>query len=549
MISITNLRKKEKGITLIALVITIIVLLILAAVSIATLTGENGILGKGTKATEETKKATAKEILAITLLGAGQEKYTNSDYNQNEWLDTYIKEQNKEHDINIDGDIVYIDGWGFEIDRSIPTIKEELGQNGKDTSIRINLKQAISVQNKKIKIEIIANKEIKTIKVNEETITVPVKENGKYTIEKEVQESGNYEITAIANDDKWNTATIEVTEEIPIYDKEDMALFRDLVNAGNTFEGKTVVLKNDIDLEGSPTNQWTPIGTADTQFQGIFDGSNKTIKGLYMDRGDLRDLGLFYTAPKAEVKGVKIENCYINSTWNNTTKSGYVGGICGDSIGRVKQCSVTGTLSFNYGENVTVNTWLLAIGGIAGYAVNDTKIEECYNGANLLVSVKKSSNIATQVRAGGIVSSAKSANIKNCYNTGNITTITTSTQENCWKGGILGLLENYTLNIEDSYNLGTINEGGDVGGILGLKGNGSTIHINNCYYLNTCGGSNTNGGVALTQQQIQTPTFANILNKKETYSNNLNWTSKYQEGNEILWNYKDNRPILKWQMN
>ncbi len=35
---------KEKGVTLIALVITIIVLLILAGVSIATLTGDNGIL-------------------------------------------------------------------------------------------------------------------------------------------------------------------------------------------------------------------------------------------------------------------------------------------------------------------------------------------------------------------------------------------------------------------------------------------------------------------------------------------------------------------------
>ncbi len=34
------------GITLIALVITIIILLILAGISIATLTGENGLLGK-----------------------------------------------------------------------------------------------------------------------------------------------------------------------------------------------------------------------------------------------------------------------------------------------------------------------------------------------------------------------------------------------------------------------------------------------------------------------------------------------------------------------
>ena len=41
---------KQKGITLIALVITIIVLLILAGISIATLTGENGILKKATVA-------------------------------------------------------------------------------------------------------------------------------------------------------------------------------------------------------------------------------------------------------------------------------------------------------------------------------------------------------------------------------------------------------------------------------------------------------------------------------------------------------------------
>ena len=42
--------KERKGITLIALVITIIVLLILAGVSIAMLTGENGILNQANKA-------------------------------------------------------------------------------------------------------------------------------------------------------------------------------------------------------------------------------------------------------------------------------------------------------------------------------------------------------------------------------------------------------------------------------------------------------------------------------------------------------------------
>lgn len=52
--------KNNKGITLIALVITIIVLLILAGVSIAMLTGDNGIL---TKATESTKATDLAEVL------------------------------------------------------------------------------------------------------------------------------------------------------------------------------------------------------------------------------------------------------------------------------------------------------------------------------------------------------------------------------------------------------------------------------------------------------------------------------------------------------
>ena len=54
-------RTNNKGITLIALVITIIVLLILAGVSIAMLTGENGILSQAQKAKEETENATQNE--------------------------------------------------------------------------------------------------------------------------------------------------------------------------------------------------------------------------------------------------------------------------------------------------------------------------------------------------------------------------------------------------------------------------------------------------------------------------------------------------------
>ena len=52
---------KNNGITLIALVITIIVLLILAGVSIATLTGDSGIVTQAQKAENKTKEAAKNE--------------------------------------------------------------------------------------------------------------------------------------------------------------------------------------------------------------------------------------------------------------------------------------------------------------------------------------------------------------------------------------------------------------------------------------------------------------------------------------------------------
>ena len=54
-------KSREQGITLIALVITIIVLLILAGVSIAMLTGENGILTQAQKAKNETEESRIEE--------------------------------------------------------------------------------------------------------------------------------------------------------------------------------------------------------------------------------------------------------------------------------------------------------------------------------------------------------------------------------------------------------------------------------------------------------------------------------------------------------
>ncbi len=61
--------KRNKGITLIALVITIIVLLILAGVTIATLTGDNGILTKASQAGEQTQIGEEKEAIIMAYNG------------------------------------------------------------------------------------------------------------------------------------------------------------------------------------------------------------------------------------------------------------------------------------------------------------------------------------------------------------------------------------------------------------------------------------------------------------------------------------------------
>lgn len=77
--------RNQKGITLIALVITIIVLLILAGVSIAMLTGDNGLLSKTQQSVKDNAIAAAKdevstEVQAI-MADFLQEKYSSTDTN------------------------------------------------------------------------------------------------------------------------------------------------------------------------------------------------------------------------------------------------------------------------------------------------------------------------------------------------------------------------------------------------------------------------------------------------------------------------------------
>ena len=71
-----NLKSKNKGITLIALVVTIVVLLILAGISIGALTGDNGIINQAHTAKEDTEIASWEEQIDLAIIDA-ENKHRN----------------------------------------------------------------------------------------------------------------------------------------------------------------------------------------------------------------------------------------------------------------------------------------------------------------------------------------------------------------------------------------------------------------------------------------------------------------------------------------
>ena len=86
---------KEKGITLIALVITIIVLLILAGVSLSLIAGENGILKRATGAVSQNSKAKAEEEILLVLNEWWMEKATGT-----KTLEEFLKEKIETNEID-----------------------------------------------------------------------------------------------------------------------------------------------------------------------------------------------------------------------------------------------------------------------------------------------------------------------------------------------------------------------------------------------------------------------------------------------------------------
>ena len=130
---------REKGITLIALVITIIVLLILAGVSIATLTGDNGILNQAQRAKDMTNKSKVEEEIQVEVLGSynnnGELDLDNLNNNLKENLSGVKynkKEISDDNKIKILPAVVEYDGYKLIIAENEVTVAEESVEPGKE---------------------------------------------------------------------------------------------------------------------------------------------------------------------------------------------------------------------------------------------------------------------------------------------------------------------------------------------------------------------------------------------------------------------------------
>ena len=211
-------RKSNNGITLIALVITIIVLLILAAVSIAMLTGENGILKKASTAKEKHLIAQYEEELNLCIMEMQTDELgtltmpklieklpqyiqTSQPGEQYEWN----TEQTSEEPTGT------YKGYEFKVDKN-----KKAQITGKATGIMISCSvEPSEYTNKNVKatIKIICNEGIQSIKQTKPTEEEAITASGtEYTIVKEnIGENTTFEYEVIDSKGNKDTKIAQVT--------------------------------------------------------------------------------------------------------------------------------------------------------------------------------------------------------------------------------------------------------------------------------------------------------------------------------------------------
>lgn len=274
-----------------------------------------------------------------------------------------------------------------------------------------------------------------------------------------------------ANNTSWYAPDLSA---MTLFQPEDLAGLAKLVNEGNTFEGKTIYLSADVDLNNI---EWTPVGnTEETPFKGTFVGGGHQIKNLNATlKADNYIAGLFGFST-GTIRQVLISGSCKAET--DKVKIIYVGGICAINYGTIEECrsyaKITGRMVL-----VSESQTNIYAGGITG--MNNGTISNSQNYGGLSVENINTTDSA-YIHVGGI-SGGNSNLITGCENTRNIIT----RNGNVRAGGIAGLTSaNKKLNppvvgaIVNSTNIGDIiveasHNVASAGGIIGRHSGGATI--------------------------------------------------------------------------
>ena len=232
--------KRNKGITLIALVVTIIVLLILAGISINMLMGQNGILNRAQEAKSKTEKESAREELELAITSLGMDYHINGqggtfrDYIFSHEADlkkelgsddvTLNKDENtityKQNifTVNEDGSIEAVDGIALTDTKKTLQIVDGTAEEATITANLINLDGSITwSSNKPSIVTVIGNGTTATIKaISEGTATITASCSGKSaTCEvtvKNVKTATSLNVDSTAEVEEGSTITLTATQ-------------------------------------------------------------------------------------------------------------------------------------------------------------------------------------------------------------------------------------------------------------------------------------------------------------------------------------------------
>ena len=254
------------------------------------------------------------------------------------------------------------------------------------------------------------------------------------------------------------------------------------VNAGDaTFVSAHYVLTDDVNL--SAYGNWTPIGTINQPFAGVFDGQNHVVTGLKIDRSQGECQGLFgYVSGtddkhRAQVKNVAVRDAQIRAWTEVGAVVGRYGRFTAGYVEPLENCAmIGGTIQGTSGSMGQSSS----VGGIVGRACGE--IQRCYATGNIIG--------ADNAREyGGIVGeSYKTVNA--CYWTGRLSALGSYADD---FGGIVGNAYDAVTNCYTTGDItGSLNNAATLGSIVGC----AMDRVTNCYATGSVKGWRAIGGIA-----------------------------------------------------